>query len=378
VNLQHGIYAICLLAALASDFALADESIFDGALKIERPKIANIISLKSTSIYFATNRKISEETIEISSRNYENGYNLSLIDYNKIFSNEVGADIAIGQALVDFPAERQLADQTYSPGSYADNPLKNFSLVSVAFTGESGIWRDNVIGTKGESFGKDVLVYVHGFVTTFSTAASEAAQLKNDLDFGGPIVLFSWPSDIGYFNYSEAIRREKISSDYLSAVFNVLMQLGKTGKDSNPLPKEELIAHSLGASLALDTLFSLHNIWHSMGVKLNTLILAAADVNLTKFSFRDLPIINDYAYKTDLLCSDSDRALLLAQYMNPEDPPGQRLGRCFSESSSFRRPELDIYHFNGPLKDYEGHSYYLYDVNTLGNIKDQIANPLKR
>jgi hypothetical protein len=43
-------------------------------------------------------------------------------------------------------------------------------------------------------WGQDVLLFIHGYNNSFKAAAQQAAQLKADLKFPGPVVLFSWPS----------------------------------------------------------------------------------------------------------------------------------------------------------------------------------------
>ncbi len=44
--------------------------------------------------------------------------------------------------------------------------------------------------------GRRALIYVHGYYTSFVTAASDALALRRELHFPGPIVLFSWPATV--------------------------------------------------------------------------------------------------------------------------------------------------------------------------------------
>ena len=46
---------------------------------------------------------------------------------------------------------------------------------------------------------RDVLLYVHGFNTTFETAALDAARLSDGIRFRGQTMLFSWPSKAKLF-----------------------------------------------------------------------------------------------------------------------------------------------------------------------------------
>ena len=44
--------------------------------------------------------------------------------------------------------------------------------------------------------GRRLLVYVHGYYTSFVTAARDALAIRRDLHFHGPIVLYSWPATV--------------------------------------------------------------------------------------------------------------------------------------------------------------------------------------
>ena len=48
---------------------------------------------------------------------------------------------------------------------------------------------------------RDVLVYVHGFNTTFEESRLRAAQIVADSHFGGVPVLFTWPTKAQVFGY---------------------------------------------------------------------------------------------------------------------------------------------------------------------------------
>jgi esterase/lipase superfamily enzyme len=44
--------------------------------------------------------------------------------------------------------------------------------------------------------GRQVLVYIHGYYTTFKTAAHDALALKKTLHFPGTVIMYSWPSKV--------------------------------------------------------------------------------------------------------------------------------------------------------------------------------------
>ena len=44
--------------------------------------------------------------------------------------------------------------------------------------------------------GRRALVYVHGYETSFVTAATDALALRRELNFPGPVILYSWPATV--------------------------------------------------------------------------------------------------------------------------------------------------------------------------------------
>jgi len=47
-----------------------------------------------------------------------------------------------------------------------------------------------------------ILVFIHGYNSSFADAARRAAQLSYDLNFAGAPVLFSWPSRAEVIGYT--------------------------------------------------------------------------------------------------------------------------------------------------------------------------------
>ncbi len=72
---------------------------------------------------------------------------------------------------------------------------------------------------------RDILVFVHGFNTSFDEARSRAAQIVADARFGGVAVLFTWPSRSELFGYVSDKESATASRDALQAL---LQNLGRT------------------------------------------------------------------------------------------------------------------------------------------------------
>jgi esterase/lipase superfamily enzyme len=68
--------------------------------------------------------------------------------------------------------------------------------------------------------GHEALLFVHGFNVTFDDAVPRAAQISYDPAFGGPTIVFSWPSQGGMlpFDYRRDERNAELSADNLKKV----------------------------------------------------------------------------------------------------------------------------------------------------------------
>ena len=77
---------------------------------------------------------------------------------------------------------------------------------------------------------RDILVFVHGFNTSFDEARSRAAQIVADTHFGGVAVLFTWPSRSELFGYVSDKDSATASRDALQALLHDLGQTPGVGK----------------------------------------------------------------------------------------------------------------------------------------------------
>ena len=42
---------------------------------------------------------------------------------------------------------------------------------------------------------RELLLFVHGAITTFDFSSRRVAQIAHDIGFDGPVILYSWPSE---------------------------------------------------------------------------------------------------------------------------------------------------------------------------------------
>ena len=146
---------------------------------------------------------------------------------------------------VRFPVE-------YRPGDRArirerPDPARDFSVGSIGHLDRAAFRESLTRAVSAAPAGKrDITIYVHGYFNAFYNGVFRSAQLKRDFDLPGPIVHFAWPSRGS--NTAYAYDRESVlfSRDSLEALIRDATAVGAE--------RVTLVAHSLGAMLAMETL----------------------------------------------------------------------------------------------------------------------------
>lgn len=93
---------------------------------------------------------------------------------------------------------------------------------------------------------REVTVFVHGYNATQAETAMRAAQLANDIDMPGALVIYSWPSRARVTGYAYDADSMMFARDGLETL---LREIKATGVD-NIL----LVAHSMGSMLSMETM----------------------------------------------------------------------------------------------------------------------------
>lgn len=361
--------ALCLLG---SSNTLAREDFGDAAVEKQDFSKRQFVREEYSEIWFTTNRTLNTDVLP-SGDGSSSIVIPRIYDFDKIFSSEINVGLRAGEAVIEFPADRGLGEQTYSSGARNDNPLDNFTITQFDVYDSYNDWLEKIKQNLDRN--KDLanyLMYIHGFNQNFNTAVATAAQLKSDLKFKGPMLLFSWPSDLGKLHYKEVENRERISVAQLTQVLETIDSFQLQGDNSAGKKfGEQIIAHSMGARLALDTLNGIHSDGNK-SIKLRTLILASPDVSRSEFVSRDLPMIQEYARKIFITCSNRDLALVASEMTGNDG----RLGLCDNYvrvlKNEIRSGQVLIREFEGFPRELAGHSYFLYDTTILHDMEIQV------
>lgn len=197
------------------------------------------------------------------------------------------------------------------------------------------------------------LLYIHGYYTSFATAAQDALTLKRALHFPGPVILYSWPSKVtSRFAYMD----DESNYQWSLSHFNDLVTDLVTEFPSLPL---SFAAHSLGARFATAGMRFIrhsacpkcfgHAIFFAPDVDSDTLFDELTDMQLCN----GRPLTTPTAAATvTLYVSNRDTALRDSQQIHGH----QRAGQAGSEMILCRDVDtIDVSYYKG--HDPAGHSY---------------------
>ena len=161
---------------------------------------------------------------------------------------------------------------------------------------------------------RGVLVYLHGYNTTFEEAALRAAQIGFDLKVPGATAFYSWPSMAEVKGYPADIARVEASetqiADFLTAI--------ATKADAR---RVHVIAHSMGNRGFARAIARITSSAAASGVRFGQIILAAPDVDVDLFKQLAIayPKISD---RTTMYVSAKDKALAMSSWLQDSDRAG--------------------------------------------------------
>ena len=94
--------------------------------------------------------------------------------------------------------------------------------------------------------GRALMIYIHGYYTSFKVAAQDALALRKSLGFAGPMLLFSWPSKV---TSRLAYANDESNAQWSLAHFRDLIA---TLLETYPGIPITFVSHSLGGRFAAD------------------------------------------------------------------------------------------------------------------------------
>ena len=205
-----------------------------------------------------------------------------------------------GIASVSIPHDHQMG-QLESP-ILIENPEEHVALLELEDMGRAEFLdtlRDTLQSFAGE---KQALVFIHGYRVSFEDAARRTAQMTYDLEFEGPAIFYSWPSRTSTVQYAADEDNIQWSTPHIRDFIKDVIR--ETGVD-----KVHLIAHSMGTrGLTAALRAQRDGLSQEDFAKINTIMLAAPDIDAYVFVRDIVPEIRDHGHVT-VYASDNDQAL---------------------------------------------------------------------
>jgi esterase/lipase superfamily enzyme len=202
---------------------------------------------------------------------------------------------------------------------------------------------------------KQILLFIHGYNTSFDDAVYRSAQLAVDLKFQGATALYSWPSNARLLRYA-ADRDFSVST--LPSFKRFVRELAQ----NSGAKTIHVIAHSMGNNALVHGLAEMAR--EQSPPHFRQIIMAAPDVDRREFE-RLADAFSGAADHFTLYAADNDRALGAAETLLG-DP---RIG---DSRPMFLRKGVDSIDASSIIKGFLKHSYFA-DPRILADIEKLIA-----
>jgi esterase/lipase superfamily enzyme len=164
---------------------------------------------------------------------------------------------------------------------------------------------DLIVPTAG---GHDVLIYIHGYNTTFETAALDAARLSDGIKFVGETMVFSWPSRASLLDYGYDRESAMWSRDALQQVLDSLIATPVVGH-------VHIVAHSIGTMLTMEALRQLYaQLGEEAANRIGSVVFASPDIDMDSFA-SSVKHIGPLAPKITVVAATNDRALAVSRWI---------------------------------------------------------------
>ena len=292
-----------------------------------------------------------------------NRAHVSAVDAESGFGDATDGSTRYGKLIVAVPnvALIKPAESAQRRGIIADSPT--IALHNSNSLADPGAWESDISSVLSvlDQRDRDVVVYLHGFGTSFDQGAQEAATLGAALRVPGIMAMFSWPSQGKHspLNYLTDITSVENSEEELAGF------LARLGRIAGP-GRVHIIAHSLGVYGLLRSMQSATARAQILEPQMHfgQVILAAPDINERLFR-RLSAALTPLSKRTTLYVADEDLAVRASELLHGD----RRIGL-----SPISPPldAIDTIEILGRSSKVEvGHSYFrdapvvLRDIQTL-------------
>lgn len=272
--------------------------------------------------------------------------------------------LKLGAALVSIP-QRHGAGRVEDPsllfGPRAD---RDVLLAQVNPPQETASFLTELQSQLDRSPRRELLVYIHGFNNTFSDAARRGAQIAHDIDFHGPLAIYSWPSQGWLLSYLVDAGNAEWTQAYLVSFLKMLSE--QSGAEHI-----HLLAHSMGGRVLIPALRELvRQRPADRSPEFDQVILAAVDLDTELFERDYAPAVAQSARHVTIYVSDGDWALGSSQKLYRYARLGQP-GNAETLVAAY--PSFDVVDATAHDHGAFGHLYYGASPRVLKDLQEILA-----
>lgn len=280
-------------------------------------------------------------------------------DNKQLFSGERDEIVHYGKTVIQIPQSHK-SGRVEKPSiwklQFSENPDKHITLKTLQQESEEEFFND----IKGQAAGvSQAILFIHGFNVAFRAGIYKAAQLKFDLAFAGPMILFSWPSKGSVIRYTHDITNAEYASGKLSKAIERISALG--------IKEILLFGHSMGTRCLTMALKDLAARKASLPI-FESLVLAAPDIDKKHFEENIVESILPLIKSGVIYISNTDKALAASKLINGYG----RLGDVDGDVSVFN--VIDTVDATDKGGDFLQHSYITEDNRVLDDLYHFLFN----
>jgi esterase/lipase superfamily enzyme len=226
-----------------------------------------------------------------------------------LYSGERAQAISITNVVISIPADshRSIGEIQW-PSSQPGNSEREFVATKIDEVKSQGQVLDWFRRNRGSK--RRVLVFVHGFNTSFSEAAFRLAQISHDSHIEAAPVLFTWPSRGTPIDYLY----DKESATYSRFALEDLLTKAAKSPDVGEVT---VLAHSMGCWLTVEALRDLALRDKTIPSKISNVVLASPDIDIDVFR-RQLAEMGPKRPRFTIFTSRNDHALALSRWLSGE------------------------------------------------------------
>lgn len=208
---------------------------------------------------------------------------------------------------------------------------------------------------------KRILVFVHGFNTSFSFAARRFAKFTSQIKYDGVPIMFSWPSYNKARLYAEDLDQVKQSCPRFTAALSSILQFGVNAH-------VDVVAHSMGAKLLFDSLTAgTGGQCDTPELNFSDVVLAAPDIKSSIFLENVDGFVNK-ATSVTLYASSKDMALYASSSVIRAG--GSRLGQGGEDLTVHERLDsLDV----SSVEKGIGHAYVFENDSVVRDVHELLV-----